>query len=150
MVRLYCFLRLNLNTSVFSPRPCATIVPLTRACSASAPALTDSPSTTASTRPNSTSAPTSPSSVSISIASPGVTRYCFPPVSITAYIQGSPRGGLSEELRTFRILQFQNSLHPSPLPSLVGPVAGPASRLQTGWFPFRSTGNQERERSDSP
>src|SRR5205807_2547135 len=42
-------------------------------------AFTASPSTTASTRLNSTSAPTSPASVSISTASPVVTRYCFPP-----------------------------------------------------------------------
>src|SRR5690242_2474142 len=86
MVRLYCFLRLNLKTIVLSPRPCAAMVPFTRALPSEEPALTESPSTTATTRSNSTSAPMSPVRVSTSIDSPGATRYCLPPVSITAYI----------------------------------------------------------------
>src|ERR1700693_4734372 len=87
MVRLYCFLRLNLKTITLSPRPCSEMVPLTRASANAAPAVTSFASfTTASTRPNSTSEPTSPGSVSTRTSSPGATRYCFPPVSITAYI----------------------------------------------------------------
>src|SRR5208282_3255266 len=87
MVRLYCFLRLNLNTITLSPRPCSEMVPFTRASATAAPAVTSLESfTTASTRPNSTSEPTSPGSVSTRTESPGATRYCFPPVSITAYI----------------------------------------------------------------
>src|SRR5512142_2561696 len=86
MVRLYCFLRLNLKTMVLSPRPWAVMVPFTRAALTVEPAFTASPSITARTRSNSTSAPTSPVRVSTSIDSPGATRYCLPPVSITAYI----------------------------------------------------------------
>src|ERR1700735_5050206 len=62
------------------------MVPLTSAPPRSA-VFTLSPSNTARTRPNSTAAPTSPSSVSTSMDSPAATRYCFPPVSITAYIK---------------------------------------------------------------
>src|SRR5438477_7206129 len=87
MVRLYCFLRLNLNTRVLSPRPCAVMVPFTRAALMVEPAFTASPSITAITRSNSTAAPTSPVRVSTSIDSPGATRYCLPPVSMTAYIR---------------------------------------------------------------
>src|SRR5271170_414852 len=87
MVRLYCFFRLNLNTITLSPRPCSEIVPFTRAPASAAPAVTSFESfTTASTRSNSTSEPTSPGSVSTRTPSPGATRSCFPPVSITAYI----------------------------------------------------------------
>src|SRR5690606_38074344 len=38
------------------------------------------------TSPKLTAAPASPSSFSTTITSPGWTRYCFPPVLITAYI----------------------------------------------------------------
>src|SRR5260370_1325591 len=41
---------------------------------------------TASTEPNVTFSPTSPLTRSIRIVSPGATRYCFPPVCMTAYI----------------------------------------------------------------
>src|SRR5579884_2118406 len=87
MVRLYCFLRLNLNTSTLSPRPCPTIVPFTFADPRPSPVTSSLLSrTSVSTRPSSTSAPTSPASVSTLITSPGATRNCFPPASMTAYI----------------------------------------------------------------
>src|SRR6185312_5207584 len=85
IVLLYCFFRLNLKTITLSPRPCAWIVPFTLALVRSGPATSSFESrNSATTRPNSISAPGSPFSVSTSIVSPGVTRYCFPPVSITA------------------------------------------------------------------
>ena len=37
MVRLYCFLRLNLKTRILSPRPCAVMVPRTRAAFTASP-----------------------------------------------------------------------------------------------------------------
>src|SRR5690348_12083288 len=87
MVRLYCFLRLNLNTMTLSPRACPAILPRTRADFSASPSTSSFESLEiASTRSNSTSAPTSPAIVSTSIVWPGATRYCFPPVSITAYI----------------------------------------------------------------
>src|SRR5580658_1209816 len=94
MVRLYCFLRLNLKTSVFPPRPWEWMVPLTTAPETSLPDLMESPSTNATTRPSSTAAPTSPVRVSTSMDSPAATRYCFPPASMTAYITGFLKGGL--------------------------------------------------------
>src|SRR5712671_1519962 len=45
---------------------------------------------TASTDPNVTFSPTSPLTRSIRIVSPGATRYCFPPVCMTAYIAPPP------------------------------------------------------------
>src|SRR3990167_7973718 len=41
---------------------------------------------TASTRPNSATLPASPGRLSTRMTSPGMTRYCFPPVSMTAYM----------------------------------------------------------------
>src|SRR5271163_1076497 len=79
------------------------MVPLTSAPPRSA-VLTLSPSKTARTRPNSTAEPTSPSSVSTSIDSPAATRYCFPPVSITAYIDFL-KLEFPRNLRSFNILQ---------------------------------------------
>src|SRR6266481_5862235 len=45
---------------------------------------------TASTDPNVTFSPTSPLTRSIRMVSPGATRYCFPPVCMTAYIAPPP------------------------------------------------------------
>src|ERR1700751_85886 len=87
MVRLYCFLRLNLNTMILSPRPCSAILPVTFALASASPRTNSFESfEIASTRLNSTGLPTSPASVSTSMVWAGDTRYCLPPVSITAYI----------------------------------------------------------------
>ena len=43
-MRLYCFLRLNLNTRILSPRSCAEIVALTRAAPAPSPVSRSPPS----------------------------------------------------------------------------------------------------------
>src|SRR5271155_4348094 len=138
MVRLYCFLRLNLNTITLSPRPCSEIVPFTRAPASAAPAVTSFESfTTASTRSNSTSEPTSPGSVSTRTTSPGATRYCFPPVSITAYItilldywKCGSSGRLIQanhlEPQSFMIQQVAPSAQTRGLQDL---------RAQSGWYP---------------
>src|SRR5579863_6265898 len=71
----------------FFARPCSTILPVTLALDASEPAKTFFSSVcTASTVPNFTCSPTSPFTRSMRMVSPGATRYCFPPVCITAYI----------------------------------------------------------------
>ena len=51
-----------------------------------APTVTASPSPSIRTSPKATSAPGSPSSFSTTSRSPAWTRYCLPPVLITAYI----------------------------------------------------------------
>src|SRR5258707_13605379 len=67
------------------------ILPLTEAFPASAPNTTFLSSVwTARTEPKLTFSPTLPSTRSMRMVSPGATRYCFPPVLITAYI-GPPR-----------------------------------------------------------
>src|SRR5947209_7139964 len=72
---------------ILSPRPCAEILPRTRAVLRASPNRSSFPSfESASTRSNSTSAPMSPEIVSTWIVCPGATRYCFPPVSMTAYM----------------------------------------------------------------
>src|SRR5258706_8291609 len=77
----------------FSPRPSAsttsavTLAPTTRG----APILTFSPSATSRTSVNSTDLPGStPSSFSTRRVSPCCTRYCLPPVAMTAYMDGTP------------------------------------------------------------
>src|SRR5689334_16409374 len=87
MVRLYCFLRLNLKTRILSPRPWAAILARTRAVLRASPRTISLDSfEIARMRSNSTAAPISPAIVSTSIVCPGVTRYCLPPVSMTAYM----------------------------------------------------------------
>src|SRR5208283_302012 len=81
---LYCFLRFRWNTSILSARSCLTTWPVTNA--AAGLAISPSVALTARTSVNSTFSPLDCGSFSISITSPGVTRYCFPPARITAYM----------------------------------------------------------------
>src|SRR3990167_10072772 len=70
-----------------SPRPCATIVAFTEApISKGLPTDSLSPSATISTLSSSMALPTSPGMISTFKVSPDVTRYCLPPVLMTAYI----------------------------------------------------------------
>src|SRR6478752_6892592 len=73
----------------FSPRPWATTVALTLAPDTKgAPTFTPSPSPSMRTLSNDTAAPTSAASISTFTCSPDFTRYCLPPVWITAYMAG--------------------------------------------------------------
>src|SRR5215212_9689613 len=70
-----------------SARPCERTVALTLAPATNgAPTLTESPSPTASTSANWIAAPTSACRSSTLSFSPELTRYCFPPVLMTAYM----------------------------------------------------------------
>src|SRR4051812_42109045 len=82
---LYCFLRLNLNTRILSPRPSSTTSPVTRAPLASVEKVLP---LTASTSANSILPPLC-CVFSTLITSPGATRYCLPPERMTAYIEVS-------------------------------------------------------------
>src|SRR5262249_52854358 len=74
----------------FSPRPCATTVAFTFAPETNGvPTFTPSPSPSMSTLSNETAAPTCSGSSSTLICSPDLTRYCLPPVWITAYMGDS-------------------------------------------------------------
>src|SRR5262245_24591813 len=71
----------------FSPRPWRTTSALTEAPSTTGrPIDASSPSTTSRTRSTITVLPGSTSSSSTSSSVPTSTRYCFPPVSMTAYM----------------------------------------------------------------
>src|ERR1700730_1149062 len=84
---LYWLPFLNLSTVNFLARPWSTILPVTVTFDASDPRTTFLSSLcTASTEPKVTFSPTSPLTRSIRIVSPGATRYCFPPVLMTANI----------------------------------------------------------------
>src|SRR6185503_15598810 len=73
----------------FWPRPWATTVALTLAPDTKgAPTFTPSPSPSMSTLSKDTAAPTSADSNSTFTCSPDFTRYCLPPVWITAYMAG--------------------------------------------------------------
>src|SRR3970282_190388 len=86
-----CLRRRSLKMRIFSPRPCATTVALTAAPSTNgAPTRTPSPSPSIKTRSTDTVAPTSAASSSTFTCSPDFTRYCLPPVWITAYMAGLP------------------------------------------------------------
>src|SRR5262245_17022970 len=72
---------------IFLPRFCAVICASTRTpATAGAPIVTSAPCPTRYTSVNATVSPTAPVSFSTSIVSPGLTRYCRPPVVTTAYI----------------------------------------------------------------
>src|SRR5579863_1810906 len=79
---LYCFLRLRWNTRILSPRPSFRTSAVTLALAGLARPLLPE---TASTSLNST-VWFSDGTLSIFTTSPGATRYCFPPVRMTAYI----------------------------------------------------------------
>src|SRR5712692_10894870 len=69
-------------------RACATILPVTLALAASAPVTSFSSSLcTASTSAKVTLAPTLPARRSTLMVSPGATRYCLPPLRMTAYMK---------------------------------------------------------------
>src|ERR1043166_5103946 len=69
----------------FRPRPWDTTVPETFALLRRSGALMISPSLfTSSTEANATSAPLSPGSFSTEMTCPSATRYCLPPVAMTA------------------------------------------------------------------
>src|SRR5688572_2009325 len=70
--------------------------------------VTASPSPSIRTSPNATFAPGSPSSFSTTRMSPGWTRYCLPPVLITAYI-----------VRAFGV-DMQNGMRPQESPRARG------------------------------
>src|SRR5690242_288256 len=108
---------------VLASRSCSVMVPLTIVPAAAAPVLTCPSSTTASTRLNSTCVPTSPATVSSCTVSPGVTRYCLPPFSITAYIRilFLLRIGSSPGLHT--LYQWQGR-KPEPLVYYRRPIIG--------------------------
>src|SRR5581483_10783341 len=85
-----------LNTRTFLARIWPTISPVTLALASSgAPILTSSPPTK-STSGNTTCSPTSPASFSTLTRSPSATRYCLPPVRITAYFIGFSRSNFSK------------------------------------------------------
>src|ERR1051326_5719549 len=93
MVRLYCFLRLNLKTSTFLSRSLPVMVPVILWSAVSVPASTSPASLkTANTFENSISEPISPASLGTRITSPGATRNCFPPVSIMACMEKASIG----------------------------------------------------------
>src|SRR5712691_8160253 len=72
---------------IFLPRFWAIIWASTRTpATAGVPTVTSAPCPTRCTLVNVTVSPTAPVSFSTSIVSPGLTRYCRPPVVITAYI----------------------------------------------------------------
>src|SRR5208283_4285508 len=73
--------------------------------------VTEEPAPTSSTCLNSTLAPWSASSFSIRTTAPSCTRYCLPPVAITAYMvqlqMGEPLGGPAKEPRIVRRQGFK-------------------------------------------
>src|SRR5271169_6684652 len=87
---LYCFLRLSLKTRILSPRPSPTTEARTLAPVRSDSNLPASP-LTARMSENSM-LPFSWAVVSIFNFSPGETRYCLPPVRMTAYMTRTSSG----------------------------------------------------------
>src|SRR6185437_11486379 len=91
------FRRLNFTIDTLAPLPWRTTVATTLPPAISGlPSFTSAPSPTSSTWPNSTVAPASASSFSMRSTPSLVTRYCFPPVAITAYIGLKASGGLEK------------------------------------------------------
>src|ERR1700735_4945139 len=84
---LYCPPVLYFKTRSLGPRPCSTILPITFTFEiSSAETNFFSSVRTDSTSSNVTLPPSFPSSVSTRTVLPGSTRYCFPPLRITAYM----------------------------------------------------------------
>src|SRR5580765_4454279 len=84
---MWCLRRRYLIMRILSRRPCATTLAATAApLTVGAPTLTPSPEPSRSTWSKLTAAPTSASSFSTRRVSPCATRYCLPPVMMTAYI----------------------------------------------------------------
>src|SRR5262245_23053213 len=93
----------------FSPRPspmtsAVTLAPLTTGV----PTRTCAPSATSSTSSKVTAAPASAPSFSTRMVSPSCTRYCLPPVAITAYMKSSQT--LRTEARSLRLRPFVSTL----------------------------------------
>src|SRR5262249_23304539 len=85
----------------FGERSCATIFASTFAPPTSGvPTFTPSPSPTRSTSLKVTASPTLPASFSTRSRSPCATRYCFPPVLMTAYMKSPALLGEPGEPRT--------------------------------------------------
>src|SRR5207302_3078780 len=83
------------TTRTLRPRPCRTTSPATRAFARrSAPAMISPSLLTSSTEANSTVAPLSPARRSTAMSCPVVTRYCLPPVAITASMRVQPFPGV--------------------------------------------------------
>src|SRR3989449_5408451 len=118
--------------------PCETTSACTRAPETSgSPSFTSAPSPTSSTS-RSTLAPTSCASFSTLRRSPSLTRYCFPPVLTTAYIENSTFSGL-EPARQARRTRRQARKG-------TGDLAGPGPRVKLSRFgqvflPARQGGN---------
>src|SRR5436190_1391509 len=94
------FRRLNFTTRTLRPRPCRTTSPATRALARrSRPAMISPSLLTRSTEANSTVAPLSPARRSTAITWPVVTRYCLPPVAITASMRIQPFAGVWSDSR---------------------------------------------------
>src|SRR3954453_3480035 len=93
---LYCFLRLNLNTRILSPRPSSITSPVTRAPLV----LVEKLSPPIARMSANSIAPSLWGVFSTLITSPGATRYCLPPERMTAYIEVSkfsPRVALKQQ-----------------------------------------------------
>src|SRR5208283_5558793 len=90
---LYCFFRFRWKTRILSPRPSSSTSAVTLA--AAGLAMVPGSPLTASTSLNSTVffLLSLESTLSIFTTSPGATRYCLPPVRITAYIKTLQRSG---------------------------------------------------------
>jgi hypothetical protein len=89
---------LNFTTITLRPRPWATTCPDTRALlSRSGAAMTSPSRVTSSTEVKATSAPLSPGSFSTEIVWPSATRYCLPPVAMTASMFPGSYGRLSND-----------------------------------------------------
>src|SRR5439155_10474513 len=88
IVLWYPLRRFILNVVFFSPRRCSTTSARIEAFAiVGLPTLNWPSLATKSTLFNTSDLPASASNRSTSSVSPGATRYCFPPVSITAYIK---------------------------------------------------------------
>ena len=81
---LYCFLRLRWKTRILSPRPSERTSAVTLAPFRSDSKEPSAPET--ATMSEKVMAPSSCAAFSMRMVSPGVTRYCFPPVWMTAYM----------------------------------------------------------------
>src|SRR5207244_13458171 len=99
----YLHLFANLSSSSVLARCCSTILTEPTASAASAPvkSFLSSPCTER-TDPKVTFSPTLPSTRSIRMVSPGATRYCFPPVLITAYIDPP---GVKDKLQLYGAIE---------------------------------------------
>src|SRR5215471_7667524 len=79
--------------TIFFPRPCSTISASTvTPATVGRPTSTLPPSSAKRSGPKVTLVPAGPASFSTRRVSPSLTRYCFPPVAMTAYMVPGPPG----------------------------------------------------------